>query len=180
MKNSMVILLLVSLFSMEAQEISIKTGPIIENFGKVYQVKNPDLLLQTDVNYKVIFDIYTDKSKDIAKNPLLNTVARYLNMHAQQGVSLENMSVVVILHGSATKNVLSDVAYKEHYQTNNPNSLLIQELRKANVDIYVCGQSFIANGFKVKEKSSDVKLALSALTALVEFQNNGFQIINFN
>ena len=165
---------------MKAQEVNVKVGSIIENFGKVYQVENPDLLLKKDTKYQVIFDIYTDKSKKNQKNPLLNTVARYLNMHAQQGILLENMNVVVILHGAATKNVLNDIAYQKHFETKNPNSLLIKELNKANVKLYVCGQSFVANGFKLDEKSSHVKLALSALTALVEFQHNDYQIINFN
>jgi len=165
---------------MKAQEVNVKTGPLIENFGKVYQVNNPELLLKKDVKYNVIFDVYTDKSKKNNKNPLLNTVARYLNMHAQQGILLENMNVVVILHGAATKNVLNDAAYQKHFDTNNPNSQLIKELNNVNVALYVCGQSYIANGFKSEEKSSDVKLALSALTALVEFQRNGYQIINFN
>jgi intracellular sulfur oxidation DsrE/DsrF family protein len=180
MKNILVILFLVSIYTVEAQGIVIKEGPIIKKFGKVYQIDNPDLVLKTDVKYKVIFDIYTDRSKDTTKNPLLNTVARFLNMHAQQGVLLENMEIAVILHGSATKNVLSNLAYQNHFNTTNPNSQLVQELKKANVDLYVCGQSFIANGFKLEEKSSDIKLSLSALTALVEFQRNGFQIINFN
>jgi len=171
---------LISFTLATAQTSETKTKPIIDNYGKVYDVDKPDLLLKTTTKYHVIFDIYTDKSKKDGVNPLLNTVARYLNMHGQQGVLIENMSVVVIMHGAATKNVLNDEAHLKKYKINNPNSKLIQELTNSNVKIYVCGQSFIASGFNKGEKSSDVKLALSALTALVHYQSEGYQLINFN
>ena len=177
-----IILLIVftNLFSVKAQISEAKTGPIIEAFGKAYSIENADLQLNNNTEYKVIFDIYTDNSKKNTINPLLNTVARYLNMHAQQGVLLENMKVVVILHGAATKSALSDKAFQKKFITKNPNSNLIKELKKANVEVFVCGQSYLAKGFKQSDKSTDVKLALSALTALVEFQSNGYQLINFN
>lgn len=181
MKRYIITLLIITnLFTVKAQISETKTGPVIERFGKAYPIENADLQLNKNTEYKVIFDIYTDNSKKNNINPLLNTVARYLNMHAQQGVLLENMKVVVILHGTATKSALSDVTYQKQFKINNPNGQLIHELKKANVELYVCGQSYLANGFKLNEKSTDVKLALSALTTLVKFQSNGYQIINFN
>jgi len=169
-----------SFITINAQQTVTKMGPILESFGNVYQLENPDLLLKKDKEYKVIFDIYTDRSKGEKINPLLNTVARYLNMHAQQGVLPINMKVIVIMHGAATKSVLSDTAYQKQYKTANPNSQLIHALKKANVELFVCGQSYLAHGFEIKEKSEEVKLALSALTALVEYQSEGYQLINFN
>ncbi|WP_456376508.1 DsrE family protein [Lutibacter sp.] len=180
MKKIIILIILVSFTKMNSQEKIIKTGPIIENYGKVYSVENPDLLLKRDTEYRVIFDIFTDKSKENTVNPLLNTVARYLNMHAQQGISLNNMKTVVILHGAATKSTINAISYQKKYNTNNPNTEIMEALKKANVEIYVCGQSYVANGFTIPEKSPNVKLALSALTVLVEYQSNGYQIINFN
>jgi intracellular sulfur oxidation DsrE/DsrF family protein len=175
MKKVLFWLILASFSSVTAQKIEI-----IKNYGKVYTVDNPDLLLKTDTEYKVVFDIFTDNSNDDGVNPLLNAVARYLNMHSQQGVLLKNMKVVVILHGAATKYTITDLAFKNKFKKENPNSELLQELKKANVELYVCGQSYVANGFKVENKSSNIKLALSALTALVHYQSEGYQIINFN
>lgn len=180
MKNIVFFLFLVSSFLLKTQENNVKTGPIIGNFGKVYQIENPDLLLNTNTEYKVIFDIFTDKSKEGSKNPRLNTVARYLNMQGQQGVPIKNMKIVVVLHGSATKNVLNDKASQKYFKVNNLNSELVDELKKATVELYVFGQSYIASGFKLEEKSPNIKVALSALTALVEYQSKGYQIINFN
>jgi intracellular sulfur oxidation DsrE/DsrF family protein len=153
---------------------------LIKDFGKVYEIESPDLLLDTNTEYKVIFDIYTNNANGEKINPLLNTVARFINMHAEQGVLLENMNIAVILHGKATKSALTDASYNELYKINNPNSKLIEILKNTNVEIYVCGQSYMASKYEVKDKSENVKMALSALTALVEYQKNGYQIINFN
>lgn len=163
-----------------SQKKEAKDGPIINGFGKTYKIKNPELNLQKDKEYKVIFDIYTDTNKEGTVNPLINTVARFLNMHAQNGVPAKNMKVAFVMHGAAAKNALNNETYQEKYQTDNPNLDLIKALKKADVDIFVCGQSLMSRGFPVKGLSKNVKLSLSALTALVEYQENGYKIINFN
>lgn len=180
MSRILFLLILIGTISVNAQQTETKMGPILNDFGKVFQIENPDLLLKKGKEYKVIFDIYTDRSKGEKINPLINTVARYLNMHAQQGVPKENMKVIIIMHGAATKSVLSDVAYLKQFGSENPNSMLLHALKETNVELFVCGQSYLANGFKLNDKSSDVKLALSALTALVEYQSEGYQLITFN
>ncbi len=177
------IFFLVAIFhfiAINAQEVKTVVGPAVKGYGKVFQIQNPELVLKTDKQYKVIFDIFTDASKKKGINPLINTVARFLNMHVQQGVPLQNLKVVVVLHGAATKDALANLSFKDYYGVLNPNQELISQLREANVEMYVCGQSFFAKGFKLEEKSENVKMALSALTVLVEYQSEGYQIINFN
>jgi len=179
MKHIILVYFFLSMLSIHAQE-KTKTGPILKNFGPVFQIENPDLLLDIDKVYRVIFDVYTDPSKDGKQNPLLTTVARYLNMHAQQGVPKENMKIVIVLHGAATKSALNAESYQKQFNTENPNQELIAALKNVNVTLYVCGQSYLAQGFDLKDKSKNVKLALSALTALVKFQSLGYQLITFN
>ena len=179
--NKILILFAVISFSgIYAQKPIAKSGPVINEFGKVYQIENADLTLQKDKVYKAIFDIYTNTDKKGAINPLINTVARYLNMHAQTGVSAENMKVAFVMHGKAAKDALSNEAYKELYNIDNPNAKLITALKEANVDIFVCGQSYKSRGLPIEGLSKDVKLSLSALTALIEYQEKGYKIINFN
>lgn len=178
MKKFTFLFILIAVLSVSAQET--KMGPILNDFGKVYQIDSPALVLAKNTKYKVIFDVYTDRSKGKKINPLLNTVARYLNMHAQKGIALENMKTVVVLHGSATQNVLNDAAYQKKFNRKNPNTALIAALKEAKVALFVCGQSFIAHTHSLSEKSTDVKLALSALTVLVNYQHKGYQLINFN
>jgi len=90
------------------------------------------------------------------------------------------MKVALVMHGKAAKDALSNTAYKKQFGIDNPNAALITALRKADVDIFVCGQSYKSRNLPIKGISKDVKLSLSALTALIEYQENGYNIINFN
>ena len=101
-------------------------------------------------------------------------------MHAQAGVPAENMKVALVLHGRAAKDALSNEAYTTKYKAKNPNAGLITALSDAGVEVYVCGQSYKSRGLPLDGLSSDVKLSLSALTALVEYQEKGYKVINFN
>ena len=145
-----------------------------------FTVEDADLLLDVDKNYKVIFDVYTDADKTDQMNPLLNTVARFMNMHAQNGLPEDQMSIVVVLHGAGTKNALSEKAFKKKYKVKHPNTKLIDALVEKDVKIYLCGQSMKSRGYEPKDISENVKISLSALTALVKYQAEGYQIINFN
>ena len=158
------ILLVGSLSITYAQKAKAKDGPIIKDFGKVYDIKNPDLNLKKGTTYKVLFDIYTDTDKAGTVNPLINTVARFLNMHGQNNISAKKMKVAFVVHGAAAKNVLKDATYEEKYNTENPNTAILKALKKADVDIYVCGQSLSARGFDQKEVSKHVQIARSAMT----------------
>lgn len=163
-----------------SQKNKTSTGPVFEEFGYVYSIENADLLLDTDKKYKVIFDVYSDEKKSSQMNALINTVARFMNMHGQQGVKEENMDIVVVLHGAATKNALTEKKFKKLFKTKHPNSELIEALVAKNVKIYVCGQSMKSKDYKASDISENVKISLSALTALVKYESEGYQIINFN
>jgi len=113
-------------------------------------------------------------------NPLLNTVARFMNMHAQTGLAEEHMKIAVVLHGSATKNALTPAAFKKKYRHDHPNSDLLEALDDKGVAIFVCGQSVKSKGYDTKDISGHVNISLSALTALVKYQSEGYQLINFN
>ena len=157
-----------------------ETGPVINDFGEVYPVEQPDLLLTPGNQYKVIFDVHTNPGKQGQPNPLINTVARFLNMHARTGIDVKNLDVVLVLHGEATSASLSPEAYSTHFKTNNPDYELLKSLQSAGVKIFVCGQSFVRRGYKQHERSQYVKMALSALTALVRYQTEGYSLITFN
>jgi len=181
MKYFLLYLTLITCISLGySQKNKTSSGPVFEDFGYVYSVENADLLLDKDKKYKVIFDVYTDEKKSSQMNPLINTVARFMNMHGQHGVQEEHMDIVVVLHGEATKNALNEKKYKKLFKTKHPNSELLEALAAKNVKIYVCGQSMKSKDYKASDISEHVMISLSALTALVEYQSEGYQIINFN
>ena len=87
-----------------SQKYKTNSGPVFQEFGYVYPIENADLLLDKDKKYKVIFDVYSDEKKSSQMNALINTVARFMNMHAQNGLKEESMEIVLVLHGEATVN----------------------------------------------------------------------------
>ena len=121
-------ILLISASSLSAQKLG--SGPILEDFGLTFEIPNPDLTLDPQKNYKVLFDIYTDQGGEEKMNPLLNTVARFLNMHGQTGLKKEQLEIVVILHGAGAKNALNDQAYEKKFGHSNPNTDLLVALDK--------------------------------------------------
>ena len=171
-------ILAISLQNLSAQQT--QAGPILEEFGTVFSIPDPDLTLNSDENYKILFDIYTDQGGEAEINPLLNTVARFLNMHGQTGMKKEQLNIVVIMHGAGAKNALNEEAYLEKFGRVNPNAELLKALDGVGVNLYICGQSLYSRGFSPADLAEPVKLSLSAMTALVHFQAEGYQLINFN
>lgn len=153
-----------------------RAGPVIEEFGAVFEIPSPDFPTPLDLTYRVVFDVSQAPSRNDVLNPYLNSVARFLNMHAQAGVPVENMHVAVVLHGAAAKAVLRDDAYRARFQADNPNRELLQALHRAGVRLVVCGQSAASRDFPRAEFLPGVELALSAMTAMVVLQSEGYHI----
>jgi len=153
------------------------TGPVIDDYGPVYYVPEEPLDLPPDSLLKAVFDIAAAPDEPETANYRLETVARYLNMHARAGVELQQMPTAVVLHGRAARSALSPEAFEERYGETHPDSGLLDELSRAGVRFLVCGQSAAAFGFRRDELAPGVEMSLSALTALVRLQSEGFALI---
>lgn len=173
-------LMLFCLFSfVYSQGAKRVNGPVIEKFGEVFAVENPDF--QTDINkeYKVVFDIHDTSSDPSRINAQINTLARFINMHAQAGVPLENLHVACVIHNKASKDALDNETYKEEFGVDNPNVPLLEALEKAGANIYMCGQSISARGIDRERLASPVKVGLSAMTVILSLEAEGYHLIKF-
>ncbi len=162
-----------------AQDEQPAKGPIIADYGAVYDIPDPDFPADPRQMYLVVFDIAESPVAPSEVNPLINTPARFLNLHARAGVPPENMRVAAVLHGGAAKDALNDEAYRRRYNGDNPNTLLLRQLVEAGVDVYICGQSARGRGFGRDELAEPVQVALSAMTVLVTLQGEGYRMIRF-
>ena len=80
--------------------------------------------------------------------------------------------------GDADKAVLSDEAYAARFKVAaNPNLPLIRDLKRAGVEVFVCGQSLHDLGFKAEEVAEDIPVADSAMLVLVNKQTDGYAYI---
>jgi intracellular sulfur oxidation DsrE/DsrF family protein len=171
--------LLLSLFclftSVGAAEPSL--GPAIEGFGPTYPIEDRDVALDDGFVFRAVFDIEHDGDDAGALNPKLVSVARYLNMHARNGVPMANMELAVVVHGGAVKNILDDEAYRSRYRIDNPNLELVSKLHAAGVRFYVCGQSLAFGNVAKSELASPAEVALSAMTMLTVLQSEGYALL---
>lgn len=164
---------------LQANSQTKSAGPVIQNFGKVWGIENPTFETDTTHVFRLVFDIMNSPISYSEINPSIETAARFLNMHAQAGVPRDNMKLALVVHNKASKDILTDEAYKKRYLTNNPNSEMIKDLLEADVEFIFCGQSSLSRNFPIEETIDGVKLSLSAMTALIQLQDNGYKLIKF-
>ena len=143
-------------------------GPVIEGYGPTYPINDRDVPLREGFVYKAVFDIAQDPKPESVNGNLVS-VARYLNMHARNGVPVENMELAIVVHGQAVRNLLFD--------DDNPNLELISLLQKAGVKFYVCGQSMEFGGFARNKLTGGVQVGLSAMTMLTILQSDGYALL---
>lgn len=154
-----------------------RMGPVFEDYGPVYDVDDMDFPLDADASYRVVFDAAAYSVEGTGLNRELESVARFINMHAANGVSPDRMRLVVVLHGEALKSALLDDAYRERYQRDNPNLDLVKQLAGVGVRFVACGQSLGFREFDRDELAESVEVALSAMTALTVLQSEGYALI---
>ncbi|MGB5292115.1 MAG: DsrE family protein [Lysobacterales bacterium] len=155
------------------------TGPVIESFGPVYDVPAGSWNLEPDTHYKVSMDVSktADFSSDL--NRRLESAARFMNLHARNGIDPKNIEFAIVVHGSAGKDLLKDAAYEARFDEPNPNTAMLAALHEAGVKIYLCGQTAVHRGFATEDLNPAVSLALSAMTAHVRLQSEGYTLIPF-
>jgi intracellular sulfur oxidation DsrE/DsrF family protein len=149
--------------------------PIIPGHGGI--VPLPHAAEQPRKGAKAVFDVTADAKPDEV-NRGLEQVARLLNLYGAAGLKAEDVKIAAVLHGEADKAVLSDAAYLTRYKVAaNPNLPLIRDLKKAGVEVFVCGQSLHELGFKAEEVAEEVPVADSAMLVLVNKQADGYAYV---
>jgi len=127
-------------------------------------------------DYKVVFADGQDAKNPGDVNPMLPTIATYVNTLGKYSVPAEHRHIVIMFHQRTPDLdiVMSNDAYRERYNRDNPNIAIIHALRQAGVDIRVCGQGLIGRKIDAKQVNSDVQIDLWAMTTLVNLQLKGY------
>jgi len=153
---------------------SFTTGPAIPDHGPVaLQPDNAFNLVPGEV-YRVVFDVAFGSEGAHVLNRRLESVARFINLHARAGIDPDDLDIEVVAHGGSLFDVLSREAYRERFEVDHPNADLVDALIHAGVTLYLCGQSASARGVGADELAPGVKLAHSAMTVLVRRQAEGW------
>lgn len=155
------------------------TGPVVKDYGPVFESPEGAYNLAPDTRYKVRMDVARTADSPGQRNRMFESAARFLNMHAQQGIDPDNMAFALVVHGNATKDLLTDEAYNSRYDENNPNTRMLAELNSAGVKIYLCAQSAAHKEFGWDEFNPAATIAISAMTAHVRLETDGYTVIPF-
>jgi intracellular sulfur oxidation DsrE/DsrF family protein len=171
--------LLFTSIHLSAQFKQAEYGPVITKYGPVFALEQADFPLDLERDYKLVFDIHNSPEDPTAINPMIETLARFLNMHASAGVPLAQLKVVGVIHNKASKDAMNNSYYREKFGVDNPNLPLLAALEEAGVRIYMCGQSIHARQIDPQRLAAPVQTALSAMTVFVSLQGEGYQLIRF-
>jgi intracellular sulfur oxidation DsrE/DsrF family protein len=172
-------------------------APAVPGYGRIASTQGARERPDPRLRYRVVFNITEPAASPDKVNPSLESVARFLNLLAADGVHPLPGDVVAVVHGQATPAVLTDAAYPKHAEgmsihnanlawfehlfssdaDRNPNLPLIARLRSAGVIVSVCSQALHAQSINPDEVAPIVRRDVSALTTLSNLQLRGYALI---
>lgn len=153
------------------------TTPAIEGYGKIHPLPQGAYRPEPGRTYHIVFLMTMGPKAPSDINPALERVARTVNLYASAGVPLDHLKFVAVAAGSATALALNNAQYKAAFATDNPNLPVIARLRKAGVDVAVCGQAIAEHDYQYEWVDSSVSLVLSALTTITTLQQSGYSLV---
>jgi intracellular sulfur oxidation DsrE/DsrF family protein len=164
-----------------AQDMSaFKPGPVLAEFGAHAPVAGVEQF-PADSQFAIAFDVSTPAAEG-APNRGFDSAARFLNMHVAQGVPQENIRLVVVVHGKASLDLLTNQAHAANplsRRGDNPSAKLVAALLEQDVRFILCGQSAAVYGIKPQDLIPGVEMSLSAMTAHALLQKSGFTVNPF-
>lgn len=160
-----------------AGEDAFHAGKLIPDFGKIATIDS-DVAIPSGTVMQVSFDV-AKQAEEGAVNRNLASAARFLNMHVEAGMAPKDLKLAIVVHGGASKDLLSNAAYKKRFGAESANAALMRELMKHGVEIILCGQSAAYHDLAKDDLEPGVKMALSAMTAHALLQQDGYTLNPF-
>ena len=182
MKLPLVLVLMLMTF-LAALEVSAQWGkpvaPVIPEADGYVSIPNAAVPPDKKRTYRAIYDATRFPKEPSQLLPALNMAGSELNAFGAGGVPPRNIKFAVVFHGAAINGILDDAHYKAKFGLANPNLKVLAELKKAGVEIFVCGQNLISENIDPTIISPDVTVASDALIVLMAYQNDGYALMSF-
>jgi len=149
--------------------------PVIKNFGGVFtDVPGVSFNADKQLDYKVVIEIDNSDTSSAKVSNALEVVSRYINLLAMDDINADKRSVVVIFHNAGSYCIQNDEAYQRKYGKPNPNLDVLNQLEKAGVVFFICGQSTVKRKIQPSEIIPAVKIASSYLITYTTYQLRGY------
>jgi intracellular sulfur oxidation DsrE/DsrF family protein len=154
-------------------------SPVIRSADGYIAIPNaavPPLRTRT---YRAIYNATLAASKPGELLPAVNLAGSELNALGVAGVPARNARFVLIFHDSALDGILDDAHYRAKFGIANPNLPVLAEMKKAGVQMFVCGQNLASAHVDPATISPDVRVASDALIVLMTYQNQGYALLSY-
>jgi intracellular sulfur oxidation DsrE/DsrF family protein len=156
---------------------SSSAAVLVPGYEAARDVANAKELPDPKIDYKILFSV-SNGAKDPAAevNPMLPTIARYLNTLGKYNVPADHRHLVVMFHqrNPDFDIVMTNEAYKARYGKDNPNVALIHALKQAGVEFRACGQALAGRKIDAKDVNPDIQIDLWAMTSMMNLQMKGY------
>ncbi|HVJ80510.1 MAG TPA: DsrE family protein [Planctomycetia bacterium] len=146
-------------------------NPIIPVYGAVADV--PGGAEPPRPGARVVLDV-SRGANPVSVNPGLDRAARLVNLYGASGLRAVDLQLAVVLHGEAATAALSESSHRARVGASNPNLPLLVVLRRAGVEVAVCGQTLARKGIRREELSGGLVVATSAMLYSINRQSQGF------
>jgi|SRR5262245_5940796 len=170
------LLLTASMASPQSPEAKSPAIPEADGYASIPKAAVPPDAKRT---YRAIFDATRGADAPDQLLPALNMAGSELNAFAVARVPPRNVKFVVVFHGGALDGILEEAHYRAKHGVGNPNLKVLSQMRKAGVELFVCGQNLLFAHVDPATLSPDVTVASDALIVLMAYQNDGYALMSF-
>jgi intracellular sulfur oxidation DsrE/DsrF family protein len=147
---------------------------LLRVMGAFAPIPHPEFGTPKDLVYKVAWDITEGAAKPGDLTDQYRIPANFLMMTDTSGVPRRNVHLAIIVHGTATRTLLQNAAYKAATGVDNPNIPLLQALHDAGVKIIVCGQALVNRKVPRDQLLPFVETTISATLGRAVLQAQGY------
>lgn len=170
-------LTLLAAASLSSPSLAAPVFPVIKGYGGMQPIagtaERPDKALR----YRVVFNVTKASPAPGKVNPTLDRMARFVNLLGADGVRPVRGDLVAIVHGGATRLIMTDKAHRARFGVANPNIDLIARLRAIGAEVHVCSQALAGNKIAREAVNPAIKIDAAALTTLANLQLRGYAMI---
>ena len=154
------------------------SGPVINAAGPSFPVPNPTFTTPARGELKALFEISAGGGDTVKVNEQLVSMARFFNHSARNGVAENRLKGAAVFHGGGWTALLTDSAFAARFGGKpNPSRKLVEELLQHGAQLVLCGQTAGGRNIRRDELLPGVKVAVSAMTAMIVLQNEGYRFI---
>ena len=138
--------------------------------------KDPTFPASKTAIYRIAWAVNVGPEKPDSVVPGFRSAANFLYVGDANGVPRTNQKLAIVVWGTATHSLLSNVAYRAARGTDNGSIALLQALHDAGVQVIVCGEALINRKLDRKDLLPFVKVAPTATMALATLHTEGYAI----